>query len=138
MGVWCAASSSSCSSICIGLCFSTQCHLARLLVWFRRICAGLIVLFGTPAVAHCAFASFNALAVGLLACLRRLGEAVISVDDKGWNATMHQTGLPLPGSPLVISLSIPSFYQTTVDHICCGPHPSGEGRGAEGAVQARM
>ena len=72
-----------------------------------------------------------------VAYLHYLGGAVISGGgDKGSNGMTHEKGLPLSGFPLV-SL-IPSFHPTTVDHICCGPHPSGEGRGTEWAVQAKM
>ena len=39
-------------------------------------------------------------------------------------------GPPTLGVPPVVS-------RPTVDHIC-GPHPSGEGRGTEGAARARM
>ena len=57
-------------------------------------------------------------------------------DDKGRNKMTHEMGLPLSG-PGNLSLVI-SFLPTIVDHIHCGPHPSGEGRGTEGTTQARV
>jgi len=73
----------------------------------------------------------------VLAYSRCLGGAIISGDKRRMSyAQCHKTGLPLSGSPLVIFL-IPSFHPTT-NHIQWGPHPSGEGRGTEGALRARM